>query len=76
MPSELEPAQGAQLEHVADVEAVSRGVEAGVDGQASGVESAEKIRVGDLVDQAAKGEVLREGRHPQTLPYASSLVFA
>ena len=76
MTGDLEPSQRAELEHVAHPEAVGRGIEAGVDGQAPGVESLEKIGVGDLVDQAAKGEVLREGGHPQTLPYASSLVFA
>ena len=63
MTGQLEAAQGAELEQVAHVQAVGAGVEAGIDGHAPGVESLEKGGVGDLVDQATKGEVLRERGH-------------
>ena len=70
----LEPPQGAELHQVADVEAVRRRVEPGVDGEPGLVEALGKIRVGHLVDQAAEGEVLRERGHASTLPYAGRLI--
>ncbi len=73
---QLEPAQGAELQQVADPETVGTRVESGVEGQAPRVEATEERRVGHLVDQAPKGEVLRERGHDQTLPYPTSLVTA
>ena len=70
----LEPAQRAQLEEVAHVEAVRRRVEAGVDREAGLVEPLRELGVGHLVDQAAEGEVLRERGHASTLPYAGRLI--
>ena len=65
VPAVLEPAQGAELEEVAHVEAVGARVEAGVegDGGARVVEPLGQVGVGHLVDQAAEGEVLRERGH-------------
>jgi hypothetical protein len=74
--SQLEASQGAQLEHVPHMQAVGGGVEAGIDRHAPGVEPLEEGGVGHLVNQATKGEVLRERGHRQTLPYATSLVIA
>ena len=76
MTGQLETTQCAELEHVADTEAVGAGIEAGVDGHSPRIEPFEEIGVGHLVDQATKGEVLRKRGHDQTLPYATSLVIA
>ena len=62
-PALLEPAQVAELEQVAHVEAVGRRVEAGVEGEARLVETFRQVGVGHLVDQAAEGEVLRKRGH-------------
>ena len=59
----LEAPQRAQLEEVADVEAVGGRVEAGVDRETGLIEPLGELGVGHLVDQAAEGEVLGERRH-------------
>ena len=63
VPGLLEAAERAELEQAAHVEAVGARVEAGVDGEARLVEPLGQLGVGDLVDQAAEGEVLRERGH-------------
>ena len=65
VPAFLEAAQRAELEEIAHVEAVGARVEAGVerDGGARVIEALRQIGVGHLVDQAAEGEVLRQGGH-------------
>ena len=70
----LEPAERAELQQVAHVEAVRRRVEPGVDREPGLVEALRELRVGHLVDQAAEGEVLRERGHASTLPYAGRLI--
>ena len=70
----LEPPERAELEEVTHVQAVCRRVEAGVDREPGLVEPLRKPGVGHLVDQAAKGEVLRQRRHAATLPYAGRLI--
>ena len=70
----LKAPEGAQLHEVAHVEAVRRGVEAGVDRQSGLVEALREVHVGHLVDEAAEGEVLRKRGHASTLPYAGRLI--
>ena len=70
----LEPPQRAELEEAAHVEAVRRRVEAGIHGEPWLVEPLREIGIGHLVDQAAEGEVLREGGHASTLPYPGRLI--
>ena len=67
---ELEPAQGAQLQEIAHLQAVDRRVEADVDALAPGVEPREQCRVAHLVDEPAEREVLRAARHRFSLPQA------
>ena len=63
MAGELQPAQGEDAEQVADMQAVGGRVEAGVGGRRPGVEQRPERFVAHLVDEAAKREILREGRH-------------
>ena len=70
----LEPAQRAELEEIAHVEAVRRRVEAGVDREPGLVEPLRELGIGRLVDEAAEREVLGKRRHAATLPYAGRLI--
>ena len=63
MAGELQPAQGEDAEQVADVQAVGGRVEAGIGGRRPGVEQHPECFVAHLVDEVAKREILREGRH-------------
>ena len=68
MAGHLETAQGDDPEKIADMKAVGSGVEPAVGGRRPLVQQGPERLVTDLVDEAAKGEVVRELQHPQSVP--------
>ena len=68
MAGELQPAQREDAEQVPDVQAVRGRIEAGIGGRRPGVEKHPECFVAHLLDEVAKREILREGRHPQSVP--------
>ncbi len=72
VPRSLEPAQVAQLQHVADVQAVGRRVEPAVTSQGVPVEASEQARIRRLVDEATEFEIGGEPGHARQ-PATSNL---
>ena len=68
VPGQLQPAQIADLQQMAHVQAVGGRIEAAVGGQLIGVQPLLELGVGQLVDQSPEPEVLGELGHGLSLP--------